>query len=159
MKQTFHFSILFAVALLMSCCYSRKSATPEYTLKKITALDQFHYDYNGYHYNAYMCYFGDNTGFARVFVLQYATVLGYLDTWFEIRINDTFDGLIYSPTDESLWDSIPFLFEISKTNNYSVCHSLDGYVFPIRVRPVDKNDMHEVLSSVRVPLELNYPNK
>ena len=160
MKTTQLLSILLTVFLLTmsSCGISNKESSPEYTTKDIKALDQFYYEYNGYNYNAYMCYFGDNTGFARVFVLQYGNALGYKDTWFEIRINDANNGLTYTSTDVSKLDGIPFNFEISKTNNYSVCFSQDGFRFPIRVKPVGETEMQDVLVSVKIPLQFDYPN-
>lgn len=159
MKRIHFILILFIAFFITSCGESKKSSISEYTTKEVVALDLFYYEYNGYNYNAYMAYFGDNTGFARVFTLQYGSTLGYKDTWFNICINDTNDGLSYTPTDNSILNDIPFIFEISKSNNYSVCYSLDGCKFPIRVRPVKQNEIQDVLSSVRVPLKLEYPNK
>lgn len=158
MKHIHFITLLFITLLLPSCWSPKKSSAPEYTTKKVSALDQFYYECNGYSYNTYMCYFGDNTGFARVFVLQYGVTLGYKDTWFDIRINDTFDGLTYTPKDDSILDDVPFHFETSKTKNYSVGYSQYGYMFPIRVREIDKENLQEDLSSVRIPLELEYPN-
>lgn len=150
----------FVVAFTLLACGNSQPNAPEYTEKTIKVVDTYNYDCGGYNFCAYLCYFGDNSGKARVFAVQNGQALSYQDVWFYISLNSPEKGTsIYSVCGTELTDPFPpFRFLVLSPEDAVFALLPDGQQVPVRVKKVPEGEVDELLSDIRMPRSMACPD-
>lgn len=141
--------MLIILCLLVGCY----QAHAECEYKRPTAVDHVTYNYYGLMYNAYLFYFGDNTGYANMFVFSMGQAIYSAGVSFRIIFVTEGWGIIPNDPD-AMGNYLPILYYVDDFDNGPwFCAGPNNQLIPMRARSMD---VAEALSLLRMPNKIFY---